>query len=209
MSSSARECLRDPIPEIFDAARYLDAAVSAHRAGKRALADELIRLADITAITEWTESLWGPGGPFSRPLMRDATLPSIAKAQRISRRMPGKAQLAELIRRDGFHCRFCGIPVVRSETRALIRKEYPEALRWGDHNRNADQHSAFQAMGLTYDHVLPYSRGGTSELDNMVIACQPCNCGRTELTLQEVGLADPRTHEPVRSMWDGLERFRL
>ncbi|MCG8042457.1 MAG: hypothetical protein JAZ17_03525 [Candidatus Thiodiazotropha endolucinida] len=34
-------CFRDPIPEIFDAARYLDAAVSAHFAGKTDLAEEL------------------------------------------------------------------------------------------------------------------------------------------------------------------------
>ena len=151
----------------------------------------------------------GSGGPFSRPIMRDTNLPAVPKEQRTSRRMPSKAGLAELIGRDGFHCRFCGIPVVRSETRALIRKAYPEALRWGDSNRNADQHAAFQAMWLTYDHIVPYSRGGTSDLDNMVVACQPCNCGRTELTLDEVGLADPRQREPVHSMWDGLERFRL
>ncbi len=204
-----RSCLIEPIREIFDAARYLDAAVSAHMAGKHALADELIRLADMPAITDWTESLWGKGGPWSRPLSVENTPPSIPKAQRTSRRMPPSVELAALIRRDGFHCRFCGIPVVRTETRSLIRKAYPEALRWGDANRNAEQHAGLQAMWLTYDHVLPYSRGGTSELDNMVIACQPCNCGRTELTLEEAGLADPRAREPVRSLWDGLERFRL
>ena len=123
--------------------------------------------------------------------------------------MPPRVELAALIRRDGFHCRFCGIPVVRREIRSLIRKAYPEALRWGDANRNAEQHAGLQAMWLTYDHVLPYSRGGTSDLDNMVVACQPCNCGRTELTLEEAGLADPRAREPVRSLWDGLERFRF
>lgn len=61
---SARFCFRDPIPEIFDAARYLDAAVSAHLTGRRDLAEELIRLADMPAIWEWTESLWGKKSPY-------------------------------------------------------------------------------------------------------------------------------------------------
>lgn len=203
-----RQCLRVPVPEIFDAARYLDAAVAAHLAGKVALADELIRLADMPAITVWTESLWGKGGPWSRRLPVENAPPYVPKAERTAKRMPGKAQLRELLQRDGFHCRFCGIPVVRSGTRSLIRKVYPAALRWGDHNRNAEQHAGLQAMWLTYDHILPYSRGGTSDLDNMVVACQPCNCGRTELTLQEVGLQDPRQREPIQTLWDGLERFK-
>ncbi len=62
VAGQIKKFLSEPIREIFDAARYLDAAVSAHMAGKHQLADELIRLADMPAITEWTESLWGPGG---------------------------------------------------------------------------------------------------------------------------------------------------
>jgi hypothetical protein len=42
-----RLCLPEPIPEIADAARYLDAAVSAHLAGRTDLAESLIRLADL------------------------------------------------------------------------------------------------------------------------------------------------------------------
>ena len=61
---SFRRCLRDSIPEIADAARYLDAAVSAHHAGRPDLADTLIRLADIPMIREWTESLWGKNSPY-------------------------------------------------------------------------------------------------------------------------------------------------
>jgi len=45
--TTVRQCLREPIHEIFDAARYLDAAVSAHLAGHFKLAEELIRLADM------------------------------------------------------------------------------------------------------------------------------------------------------------------
>lgn len=202
-----RTCLRDPIPAIFDAARYLDDAVSAHLAGQRGLADELIRMADDPRITEWTESLWGKGGPWSRPLTFDNPTAFVPEVQRIKARMPSQAVIATLLARDGYHCRFCGIPVVRSETRALIREAYPEAMRWGV--RNADQHAGFQAMMLQYDHLLPHARGGTNEPSNMLVTCAPCNNGRSNLTLEEVGLADPRLRDPIRSNWDGLERFHL
>lgn len=43
---SANRYFREPIPEIYDAARYLDAAVSAHLAGHAQLADELFTLAN-------------------------------------------------------------------------------------------------------------------------------------------------------------------
>jgi 5-methylcytosine-specific restriction endonuclease McrA len=205
--SSLRTCLRDPISEIFDAARYLDAAVSAHLAGKIALADELIRLADMPAIREWTESLWGRGGPWTRPLRIENPLPFVVKDERVKIRMPSKADMAALIKRDGFHCRFCGIPVVRAEVRTLIHRAYPKALPWG--TGNANQHAGFQALWVQYDHLLPHARGGANELSNMLVTCGPCNFGRNNLTLEEAGLADPRLREPVRSTWDGLERFRL
>jgi len=204
--SELRTCLRNPIPEILDAARYLDAAVSAHLANKHALADELIRMADMPEITDWTESLWGKGGPWSRPLAVEQLLPFVSKDDRVRQRMPPKTDLAALLERDGFTCRFCGIPLVRAETRKLIHKSYPDAARWG--SRNADQHAGLQAMWLQYDHVVPHSRGGTNERSNMVVTCAPCNNGRAELTLEQVGVTDPRVQDPAASWWDGLERFR-
>jgi hypothetical protein len=130
--------------------------------GKRPLAEELIRQADIPAITEWSASLRGAGGPWTRPLPVANRLPFVPKELRIKARMPSKAEIAALLMRDGVHCRFCGIPLVRAETRGLIRRTYPTALRWGD--RNAEQHSAFQALWLQYDHLLPHARGGSIEL---------------------------------------------
>lgn len=200
-----RPHLLDPIPELQEAVRLLDEAVSAHLAGDRDRADRLIRAADLPVIAEWTESLWGQGGPWSRPRPVANPLPYLPSGQRPRQRMPGKTVLRQLVARDGYHCRFCGIPVIRAEIRRLIRAAYPEALRWG--TRNADQHAAFQALWLTYDHLLPHARGGDNDPDNLVIACQPCNCGRADLTLGEAGLLDPRERDPVRSAWDGLERF--
>lgn len=52
-----KRCFREPISEIFDAARYLDAAVSAHLNGQSSLANELFSLANDPEIWAWTDSV--------------------------------------------------------------------------------------------------------------------------------------------------------
>ncbi len=201
-----RNCLRDPVPEIFAASRHLDAAVTAHLAGKKQLADDLIRLANMPEIRSWTESLWGTDNAYVLTKSPSSETPCLPKDQRVEARMPSADEKRLLHQRDGFHCRFCGIPVIRKETRERIKAIYPEALPWG--KRNIEQHAAFQALWLQYDHLLPHARGGTNALDNIVIACAPCNYARMNRTLEEVGLMDPRGRHPITSSWDGLERFK-
>ncbi|HKV53095.1 MAG TPA: hypothetical protein VJN94_00505, partial [Candidatus Binataceae bacterium] len=58
MAETRRLCISNPIQQIFDAARYLDAAVSAHIQGKQTLAEELIRSADMPEIYEWLKPIW-------------------------------------------------------------------------------------------------------------------------------------------------------
>lgn len=119
--------------------------------------------------------------------------------------MPGSEVEFKLLKRDGFHCRFCGIPVIREEVRSHIKRLYPDALQWEP--TNAGQHAAFQAMWVQYDHLLPHARGGESTMENMVITCAPCNYGRGDYTLEEVGLENPLRRAAVQSAWDGLERI--
>jgi hypothetical protein len=204
-TQSLRVCLRPPVPEIFDAARYLDAAVSAHISGNRALADELIRAADMPEVREWTESLWGKASPYVRKQEVPNAPPVLGKEHRVPVRMPTTTEKRTLHQRDGFHCRFCQVPVIRPEVRTLLKRYYPSSLPWGGANR--DQHAAFQALWAQYDHVLAHARGGGNSLENTIVACAPCNFGKMNYTLEELGLADPRDREPVSSIWDGLERL--
>jgi 5-methylcytosine-specific restriction endonuclease McrA len=200
-----RLCPRAAIPEIAAAAALLDEAVSAHIAGRIALAQELIESANMSVIREWTESLWGKSSPqvFYRPVP-DAPR-TLDRRQRGDQRMPTADVKQALHSRDGFHCRFCGIPVIRHQVRNRLRVLYPRALPWGNTNKTC--HAAFQAMWAQYDHILPFARGGSNNLENMVIACAPCNYGRMNYTLEEVGLVNPLTRQPVPSTWDGLERL--
>jgi 5-methylcytosine-specific restriction endonuclease McrA len=72
---------------------------------------------------------------------------------------------------------------------------------------NPTQHAAFQCMWLQFDHVVPHSRGGDNSVDNVVVTCGPCNYGRAERTLDELGLIDPRQKPVQKTDWDGLERM--
>lgn len=120
--------------------------------------------------------------------------------------MPNIDDQRQLHQPDGYHCRFCAIPVIRKEIRQRFCKLYPQVSIWD--KKNVEQHAAFQAMWAQYDHVVPHARGGGDDLDNLVVTCAPCNYGRMEFTLEEANLVDPRTRPAVSSTWDELERFR-
>ncbi|MBN9537336.1 MAG: HNH endonuclease [Alphaproteobacteria bacterium] len=201
-----RRCLREPIPEIADAQALLDEAANAHLSGKRARAAALIAAANIPIIRDWTESIWGRHNASVLRIRKVPDAPPIQPvALRPIPRHPNALLKRRLIGRDGYHCRFCGIPVIDSSIRVLLRTEYPDALCWG--TKNFDQHAAFQCMWLQYDHVLPNGRGGESTFENMVVTCAPCNFGRMERTLEEVGLLAPQPPTPSPSKWDGLARL--
>lgn len=57
----------------------------------------------------------------------------------------------EVLRRDGFSCQYCGL----------------NATETGE--------------GLTVDHVMPVSLGGSDKPDNLVAACRDCNSGKASI----------------------------
>src|SRR5690606_18779461 len=114
-----RTCLREPVPEIFEAAALLDAAIQAHLARDHALAAKLLVQANMPAIRDWTESLWGASSPHVKVTI-EASSTKIPRAERVPKRMPGLAMTRALHERDGYHCRFCGVPLVRREVRKRL-----------------------------------------------------------------------------------------
>lgn len=211
-----RRCLREPIPEIFHAAHLLDRAVGAHLAGNRDTARDLILRANLSVVRAFTEMLWGKAdnNPEQWRYVRKRALPGtpqpIDKAMRFKPRDPSAENKRIIVERDGYHCMYCGMPVIREEVRRAIDTAYAEAKIWVPSSvkgATAKQHAALQCMWLQYDHIFPWSRGGDSLPSNVVVSCAPCNYGRGELTLDEVGIIDPRQFPVIRTSWDGLERF--
>ncbi|WP_295430564.1 HNH endonuclease [uncultured Thiodictyon sp.] len=199
-NSQLRRCLRAPIPEIEGAANLLEQAVMAHFAGKHEEVVYLLHEANMPAIREWTESLWGKNSAYAPTGPYWSEIPNKAE---ISSRMPSKSVQQALVVRDGHYCRFCGIQLVRKEVRVRLNTLYPNAHLWG--RSNSEQHSALQCMWLQYDHIIPHSRGGSSDISNMLITCAPCNYGRMQYTLEEAQLENPLLHAPRIGPWRGLE----
>ena len=189
-----RDCFRDPIPEIFEAAHLLDDAASAHLCGDGATAARLLRAADMPIIGEWLDSIWLSGNPAHTAVRSVSGLPPVLpKANRHKPRDAPMSMKRALVSRDGHHCRLCGIPLVRAVVRKALTQLYPEAARWTG-TRETQQHRGLQVMWLQYDHVVVHSRGGETSMDNLVVTCPACNFGRDRYMMQEVGLRDPRLH---------------
>jgi hypothetical protein len=71
----------------------------------------------------------------------------------------------EVLKRDGFRCRYCGASPV------------------GD--------------PLHVDHVVPQSRGGSDDIENLVASCQQCNLGKSDVPLETTS-PPPASAESMR-----------
>lgn len=210
---SPRKCLRSPISEIFEAAMLLDRAVAHHLLGNQDQAADLIRQTNREDIRNFTESLWGSESknPDQKNYLRwrpISDLPKPAAMDLDKKRKPNRTDENAAIARWGRHCVFCGVPLIRSAVPRALQASYPDLLIWRS-NRNADQHAAFQLMWMQFDHVVPHSRGGRTDIENIVVTCAPCNYGKGDWMLEELGLIDPRLSPGVQTSWDGLERIFL
>jgi hypothetical protein len=206
-----RTCLVPPPQIIFDVATALSEAAQRHAVGDFVRAHRLLQKANHPEIRRHTENLWGAGGKQRHGFVNiNEALPYLRVDQRPLPRMPSPSTRQQVLLRDGFHCRFCGMPVVPAGTRKAIHRSYPDAVPWG--KINTEQHAALQCMWLQFDHVLPNSRGGTSDADNIVITCAPCNFARMEFMLEEACLVDPRLRFDTETWsgyagWNGLSAF--
>jgi 5-methylcytosine-specific restriction endonuclease McrA len=170
----------------------------------------LLQQANKPAIREWIESLWGSvkNNPqqtyYHRVRVIEPQPKKLEKSQRASVRMPNAAEKAEIIERWGWNCAFCGIPLIDTRARKVLQTQLSNAISWGP--ANADKHAAFQCMTLEFDHVVPHCFGGISDVGNTVPSCGPCNCGKFDRLLEQLGLIDPRNRSISITTWDGLTR---
>ncbi|MGQ0564534.1 MAG: HNH endonuclease [Gemmobacter sp.] len=147
-------------------------------------------------------SLW-PEQPHYLRFRKVSGLPSRTPDARGSTIAP--AVKRAVVARDGFLCRYCALPVIPATVRTTLSSEYPAEVQWG--RTNVSQHPAFQALWLQFDHVVPLTRGGANDADNIVASCGPCNFMKWDYHLEELGILDPRSRSPVSSCWDGLTRL--
>lgn len=202
-----RRYLKEPVPQIFAAWQALSEAVDAHIAGDFSEAEQRFRDANCPVIWKWLDDSWlntRRNIVVHQPLGDTQPIP---KDQRDPDRAIAKEIRAAVLARDGYCCRYCGLPVVHSDIRKIASALYPEAVEWNA-RVSSRQYSAFQVFWLQFDHVEPHSHGGRSDLENVVVSCALCNFGKFDYTLRQLDLEDPRLRQPCPSPYDGLERFR-
>lgn len=56
-----------------------------------------------------------------------------------------------------------------------------------------------KGVPLTFDHVVPRSKGGRTEWENIVMACESCNAKKADKTPQEAGMQ--LRSRPARPTW--------
>ena len=195
-------------PEMERAADLLNEAADMVLADRDEEAAALIQKADITALFDVREQASRAPPVFSVHRLRKVAnlLPKIPKEQRAAP-FASESPLGEAVfRRDGWRCRYCGCRVIPSRVRRWMDKRLPGVIRW-DQATNLGCHAGFWTLWGSVDHVIPRARGGRNEAENLVTACMVCNFAREDYTLEQLGLADPRSRPPVLDGWDGLTRL--
>lgn len=202
-----RRFIKEPISEVHEAIRALVDAADAHIERDFDTAAAKFKEANCPITWEWLNNAWTgvrKNVVFWNPESDSECVP---KSQRDPDRAIKSSVKKAVLERDGYRCRYCGLPVVHADIRKIAHGLYPSAVPW-NLRKPAEQHAAFQVCWLQYDHVKPHSHGGMSSLENVVISCALCNFGKDRYTLKQLDIEDPRLREPVPSDFDGLERLR-
>ena len=126
---------------------------------------------------------------------------SILGDRSTSERYPTRME-PEVMKRDGYHCRYCGVPVVARPAQKRLNALLGDGL-FPMGRTNNTRHGVRLCLTATMDHVEPHARGGGSGLDNLMTACTACNYGKGSHSVAALGLEDPRLREPVLTDWDG------
>jgi 5-methylcytosine-specific restriction endonuclease McrA len=199
-----RRCLLLPIHEHVLAADLLSRAADALLEHDLPLAGNLLRESDLKPLEDYRYALAGPINPAIHLQTSSPVFPRVDKKR--GPRMPTLEIEKQVMTRDGYRCRFCGSRVIVKETRKAFVRALPTVARWG--RTNGECHFGLAVLAASIDHLVPFQRGGSNDLDNLVTTCNPCQFGRGHWLLDEVELEDPRSYPPSVDGWDGITRLR-
>jgi Restriction endonuclease len=196
-------------PEVEEAVNKISAASDFLIAGEIENGRSLIVAAEHPAITAYvrtvTDNVNGAQSSQSPYLVREVPgSPEVLPKELRAPRNPTAAVKRQVISRDGWRCRVCGVRVADKDALKRLIAAYPAETRWASPEKG--KHQTLRLMWAVLDHVIPWARGGSSSADNLVVACNPCNYGRANHTFDEVGFADPFSKPAVKDGWDGLTR---
>jgi 5-methylcytosine-specific restriction endonuclease McrA len=143
-----------------------------------------------------------------------ATRAALAAVNHPVQELPRRASVPlgttfEIFRRDSWTCRYCGGKTIPIAVLRLLSSLYPEEFPHHPNWKAGQVHPAYLLISTSLDHLQPGARGGGwNDPDNLVTSCWPCNTGKADFTLDELGWTLLSVAD-VRSDWSGLtSRYR-
>ncbi len=121
-------------------------------------------------------------------------------------RSPKKLQ-DDVFRRDGYQCRYCGSKLISQEFLKLFIKKLNDDGFKKKSPYKENMHGIIHVTWPVADHVHPWNLGGRTTMDNLVASCGPCNYGKFNWTIGQMGIDDPFNKPPVSSEWEGLSSY--
>ena len=117
----------------------------------------------------------------------------------------------EIIREQGFHCRYCGIRIVPNQQLKNLQnlvgyETLPNRSQEKKKMRNTDIHGIWLLTRATVDHVEPMAQGGrdVNRSENLAACCWPCNYAKWKYTIEDLKIENPMDRQPRNTKWLGL-----
>ncbi|MBI1830238.1 MAG: HNH endonuclease [Planctomycetes bacterium] len=195
-----------PPPVWFDGQLdFFGDAVRNAATGDFEIARALVRTIRCAQLREWYVEHGQNSGVFRSRTIGEMPLPT--GPIELDKTRMSTAVAREVFLRDGYRCRYCGIRLVdervTSAFEAVVGRDVFCAT-----GTNAQRHGIVLAFRAIADHVLDWKRGGRTSAENLVSACWSCNYGKSNYTLDQIGLDDPRDRPPLSANGsDGLSQY--
>lgn len=151
---------------------------------------------------EWCIEHGQVSGRFRKRGLNSPDESPIPETSRDPTKSPKKYQNAVFLR-DGYRCRYCGSRLIAQDA----IKSFASALDsevFVKGRKASENHGIVHAAWPVADHIIPWNLGGRTTLDNLVSSCGPCNYGKYNWTIQQMGIQNPLSGDPISDDWDGL-----
>jgi 5-methylcytosine-specific restriction endonuclease McrA len=86
---------------------------------------------------------------------------------RLSESVPRRRE-AGVLTRDKYTCRYCGYRLLSIPVMRAVHELFPDIFRWHRNWKTSESDIAWWRDATSVDHVVPATRGGTNDPDNLV-----------------------------------------
>ncbi len=192
-----------PTPHWFaDQLDIFESAVNDFVAGDKESCLAKLKQIRSEEITNWYIEHGQMSGRHRNLILKVPPTPTIDISLRDLIRSPKKIQDA-VFERDGYKCRYCGNKLLSQVfIRLFIKKLGSQLFQRGE--TNVTTHGIIHIAWPVADHVIPWNKGGLTNLENLVSSCATCNYGKDGYTIEQLGIQNPFNREPSLDKWNGL-----